>query len=297
MLGGVDGFCLDIHMASPLWTRYRQVGKVCTEEAVARLQTLRGWLELSAGTGLKGHWAVWEGLAGSWGAEGAKAMPHVSIPEACRPAPAGTSTWLGSIFALTLPLPGVLPPEAVSVCSLPSPIPTRLGPPGVSAPAPLVCPCLGCVCLWLTAQTLLTCLPLILSCSQALGTGLVNSKRSLRACRQHLFGGASSQGSCWPRSLGLEDARPLPASLLSLLSSLCPTPTWLLLYNQINKSLSPESSFLLAVLRRPGNTPSPSYSKGATGEDLVRPPGLFGGCALCPSCCPFRLCWLNTSLF
>ena len=58
MLGGVDGFCLDIHMASPLWTRYRQVGKVCTEEAVARLQTLSGWLELSAGTGLKGHWAV-----------------------------------------------------------------------------------------------------------------------------------------------------------------------------------------------------------------------------------------------
>ena len=168
-------------------------------------------------------------------------------------------------------------------------------PPGVSAPAPQACLCLGCVCLWLTVRPLLTCLPLILSCSQALGTGLVNSKCSLRACRQHPFGGASSQGSCWLRSPGLEDARPLPASLFSLLSSLCPTPTWLLLYNQINKSLSPESSFLLAVLQRPGNTPSPSYSKGATGEDLVRPPGLFGGCALCPSCCPFSLYWLNTS--
>lgn len=186
--------------------------------------------------------------------------------------------WKLSLLALSLP-----------------PYPPGWDPPGVSAPAPLACPCLGCVCLWLTAQHLLTCLPLILSCSPVLGTGLVNHKRSLCACGRQLFGGASSQGSCWLRSLGLEDARPLPASLLSLLSSLCPTPTWLLLYNQINKSLSPESAFLLAVLRRPGNTPSPSYSKRATGEDLIRPPGLFGGCALCPSCCPFLLCWLNTS--
>lgn len=233
---------LNIHMASPLWTRlqagreglYRGVcGQTADPEWVAGAVCLD---KDSRGIGRSGRGATRE-------AEGRKGQSHIHVsPEACKPAPTQGSApgWEHLCTHSSSSLFLALGPWKLSpVGSLPSPIPTRLGPPGVSAPAPLACPCLGCVCLWLTAQHLLTCLPLILSCSPVLGTGLVNHKRSLCACGRQLFGGASS-GSCWLRSLGLEDARPLPASLLSLLPLYAQPPAWLLLYNQINKSLSPE---------------------------------------------------------
>jgi len=82
-------------------------------------------------------WDRTQGASGSLGGAarelgGRRGQSHVprQYPRGLQACPhPGISTWLGSIFALTLPLPGALSPEAVSVCSLPSPIPTRLGPP------------------------------------------------------------------------------------------------------------------------------------------------------------------------
>lgn len=72
----MGGFCLDSRLASLPWARYGRLGKGCTEEAVVRLWTQMGWLELCAGQGLKGKREVWDGLP-EVGAEGWKGQSHV----------------------------------------------------------------------------------------------------------------------------------------------------------------------------------------------------------------------------
>lgn len=128
--------------------------------------------------------------------------------------------------------------EAVSACPLSLPQPVAgwsrdflwaLLPPRVlttSAPAPLACPCLGCICLWLMAR-LLSSLPLYPSIQHKAGKQQVLTVYFWMAPL-----------SCWLRDPEARGGHPLPASLLSFLSSLCPPPDWLSLYNQINKSSS-----------------------------------------------------------
>lgn len=177
-------------MASPLWTRYRQVGKGRTEEAVARLQTLRGWLELSAGTRTQGASGGLGGAArGLGGRRGPSHVPR-QYPRGLQASPHPGDQHLAGQHLCTFSSSSwrSAPGSCLFALSLP-PYPPGWDPPGVSAPVPLACPWLGCVCLWLTARPLLTCSPLILSCSPAPGTELINSKRSLYACGPHFVGG------------------------------------------------------------------------------------------------------------
>ena len=145
-----EGIYLDTHVVSLPWTRYRQVGSSCTEEAEVRC-ILWGWLELSAGTRTQGGEGGRGGLPGV-GAEDQKDQSHVPCqeptPEDGRPVPTqGPRALLGSIFTHLLCL-ALSPPEAVSVCPLSIlPCPPAWGPQGSHQPrpAPLACLPLGYV--------------------------------------------------------------------------------------------------------------------------------------------------------